>query len=130
MSNRYEDELGAAREFDQKTLLIRALNDDFRREPMTVAAQLARNQLVITRGVHARGAQFIERALEAVRTFADFNDNNDPHGEHDFGRFTLDGTSLIFMIGYYDATLTWGAEGPSDPTTCRRVLTIMVAEEY
>jgi hypothetical protein len=130
MSNPYDDELGAVREFDQKTLLIRALNDDFRTNTGAVGVRIANNELVATRGVVSRGNDFLIAAVRAVAEFDDFNGQNDPHGEHDFGCFTLDGTPLMFMIGYYDETLTWGAEDPSDPKTCRRVLTIMLASEY
>jgi hypothetical protein len=58
--------------------------------------------------------------------------NNDPHGEHDFGAFYINGVGKIsWKIDYYaDASCAWGSEDPSDAARCYRVLTIMRAEEY
>ncbi len=130
MFNPYDDAPAAPQEHDTRTLLIRSLNDGFRLTPWRIGSELARNELVLTRGVVDQGAAFIVRALSAVRDFTDFSEDNDPHGEHDFGTVEVDGQKLFWKIDYYDSTLTWGAEDPSDPTTCRRVLTIMLAEEY
>jgi predicted esterase len=112
---------------------IRHLNDEARKvlaSNIAYVAQKAHNQLVITHGVGARGWDFIARALAAVRDFADFTPENDPHGEHDFAIFEIDGMQLNWKIDYYDRTLKYGSEDPSDPEKTRRVLTIMLAEEY
>jgi len=66
-----------------------------------------------------------------VIAFDDFNADNDPHREHDFGSFELDGEKLFWKIDYYstdDPDL--GSEDPSDLTKTLRVLTVMLAEEY
>ena len=109
---------------------IRELNDAVRTADTAIGALLANGQLVITRGVAARGNEFIDRAVKAVREFSDFNEGNDPHGEHDFGIFELDGISLNWKIDYYDRDLKFGSADPSDPDQTRRVLTILLAEEY
>ena len=88
------------------------------------------NELVITRGVEARGWDFIARALAAVRDFSDFTPDNDPYGEHDFGAFDLDGVKLIWKIDCYDRALEYGSPDPGDAEKTRRVLTILLAEEY
>jgi Protein of unknown function (DUF3768) len=108
---------------------IRLLNDAFRTHPF-IGARLAANELVITRGVADHGNDFIDRAVMAVREFSDFTEDNDPHGEHDFGSFELDGIKLFWKIDYYDRELEWGSPEPADPAVTRRVLTILLAEEY
>jgi uncharacterized protein DUF3768 len=115
---------------NQATARIRALNDQLRTSTDFLGVLMARGQLVITRGVAARGSVFISRARTAVRTYTDFTSDNDPWGEHDFGDFTLDGVKLFWKIDYYDDRLEKGSEDPSDPAQTRRVLTILLADEY
>ena len=55
---------------------------------------------------------------------------DDPHEEHDFGAFEVDGNKIFFKIDYYDKTLTYYSPDPSDPSVTERVITIMLAEEY
>ena len=57
---------------------IRALNDAFRRTFVGGA-------VMITAGVEAMPRDQRRVLLEKVRTFDAFTDDNDPHGEHDFG---------------------------------------------
>ena len=57
-------------------------------------------------------------------------EDNDPHGEHDFGSFELCGRKLFWKIEYYDPDLQHGSEDPADPAKTMRVLTVMLAEEY
>lgn len=109
---------------------IRALNDAFRRAPELIGAQIAHNRLFVTRGVAAKGNAFVDRAVRAVREYDAFTDANDPYGEHDFGTFVLDGETLFWKIDYYDIDLTYGSPNPADPRVTRRVLTILLAEEY
>jgi hypothetical protein len=68
--------------------------------------------------------------VKAVRNYRDFGPDNDPYGEHDFGMFELDGETLNWKIDYYDRELRYGADDPSDAEKTRRVLTILLAEEY
>jgi hypothetical protein len=105
--------------------LIRDLNDDMRANGPTGAGRW-----VLTRGVNALGAELVACALAKVRAFDRFNEDNDPHGEHDFGSFDLCGSSLFWKIDYYDLDLENGSEDPADPAITTRVLTIMLAEEY
>ena len=110
---------------DQRTLRIRELNDTFRQELPSPGGRL-----LITDGVNNAGVDFVTRALAAVMAFDDFNAGNDPHGEHDFGAFEIDGRKLYFKFDYYDPTGEYGSEDPSDSEQTMRVLTIMLAEEY
>lgn len=67
--------------------------------------------------------------LTEVRHFADFNADNDPHGEHDCAVLTVGEHRIIWKIDYLPAN---GAEqaDPTDPETALRILTVMLAEEY
>jgi hypothetical protein len=60
----------------------------------------------------------------------DFSDDNDPHGEHDFGSFELCSRTFFWKIDYYDSDLQHGSEDPTDPNKTTRVLTLMLAEDY
>jgi hypothetical protein len=113
-----------------RTRKIRALNDAFRGDPSLFGPAIGQNKLVITAGVVDHGVDFIDRAVTAVRKFSNFTEANDPHGEHDFGSFEIDGIRLFWKIDYYDLQLTWGSPDPADPAVTRRVLTILLAEEY
>jgi hypothetical protein len=102
---------------------IRRLNDDFRRN---LGAGIA----VITPAVAALGREAVQRICKTIEAFDDFSHENDPHEEHDFGRFEANGHVIFFKIDYYDRQLNAASPDPTDPSVTRRVLTIMVAGEY
>lgn len=64
----------------------------------------------------------------AVEGFNSFNEDNDPYGEHDFGSLRFEGQKVFWKIDYYDQELKYWCD-PLDKA-CRRVLTVMLAEEY
>ena len=70
------------------------------------------------------------RVLQAMRTFSDFNEDNDPHGEHDCALFEVDGEQFMFKIDAYDKDMEYGSEDPADPTKTTRVLTLMLPSDY
>jgi uncharacterized protein DUF3768 len=70
------------------------------------------------------------RLILAVQRFSEFSAENDPHGEHDFGRFEIDGEPYFFKLDYYALDMEGGSEDPADPEKTTRVLTIMRADEY
>jgi hypothetical protein len=106
-----------------RTARIRELNDTFR-------ATLEGGKCLVTSGVSAEGPEFAARAIAGVRTFTEFNADNDPYGEHDFGAFSVGEQRLFWKIDYYDLSLQFGSRDPADPSQTKRVLTIMLAEEY
>jgi hypothetical protein len=112
------------------TARIRELNDAFRCDPGSFSVLAGHDQHIVTHGVVARGHDFVARAVRAVLDYTDFTEDNDPHGEHDFGDFELDGEKLFWKIDYFDNQLKYGSPNPADPDKTRRVLTIMLAEEY
>jgi hypothetical protein len=103
---------------------IAALNDKFRKSLVTGG------RTYMTAGVNRKGPEFVAKALIKVIAFDDFNPDNDPHGERDFGSFELDGEQLFWKIDYYDLKAEFGSEDPADPKKTLRVLTVMLAEEY
>jgi len=106
-----------------RTAQIRALNDRLRRET-------SGGRILITPGVTALGPEQVARIWETVAKFETFTEDNDPHGEHDFGAFEIDGKSFMWKIDYYDSNLEFGSEDPADPNKTTRVLTILRSEEY
>jgi hypothetical protein len=104
---------------------IRELNDSFRKtfDPTLGCA-------VLTVGVHSLPSDVRAMAIQKASTFDAFTEENDPNGEHDFGNFELAGQKFYFKIDYYDLKLEFGSEDPADPNKTRRVLTLMLAEEY
>lgn len=105
---------------------IAALNDKFRKDLVSGP----RGRVYMTAGVNAKGSGFVAKALVKVAAFGDFNADNDPHKERDFGAFELEGETLFWKIDYYDLRAEFGSEDPCDPKSTLRVLTVMLAEEY
>lgn len=97
---------------------IALLNDAFRKNSVA--------QYTVTTAALARVG--LMDIVFAVRHFSEFNEDNDPYGEHDFGSLVLSSEKLFWKIDYYDQEL----QGWCDPLSpqCRRVLTVMLAEEY
>lgn len=88
-------------------------------------------QIVMTSGIAELPPEVREDIITKVRTFEDFNEGNDPYGEHDFGALDQSGAGKVFWkIDYYDTTMTMGSENPADPKQTRRVLTILLADEW
>jgi len=88
-------------------------------------------RVVLTEGIAALPDELREAVITEVRTFSTFDADNDPYGEHDFGAFELEGVGKVFWkIDYYDTGYQYLSPDPTDPQVTRRVLTIMLAEEY
>jgi hypothetical protein len=106
-----------------KLARIRELNDYFRNT-------FVGGQVVMTAGVNALPIDTKARVLSAAQSFDNFSKDNDPHGEHDFGNFEIEGEVYFWKIDYYALGLTTGSDDPADPEKTTRVLTIMHASEY
>jgi Protein of unknown function (DUF3768) len=83
--------------------------------------------IMATTGIRSMGADFIAAVDLALNKVA-FDPDNDPYGEHDFGAVEVKGTRVFFKIDYYD--LCFASPDPADENVTRRVMTIMLAEEY
>src|ERR1700722_12877473 len=102
---------------------VRVLNDNFR-------STFVGGQVVMTQGVNELPLDTKARLLLAVQSFDRFTKENDPHGEHDFGSFEIEGETYFFKLDYYALDMDGGSEEPADPEETTRVLTIMRADEY
>ncbi len=99
---------------------IRQLNDSFRQT-------FAGGTVVLTQGVDALPPEVQAEVLQRVRQLDRFDGDNDPHGEHDFGSFEIEGERFFFKVDLYEEPDVKSANGEPVVT---RVLTIMLAEEY
>ena len=81
----------------------------------------------VTKGIAAMGEE-VNKIFVKVRDFTDFTEDNDPYGEHDFGSLKVADHKVFWKIDYYDSNLKNWCD-PLSPK-CRRVVTIMLAEEY
>ena len=105
------------------TEIIRQLNDQFRKS-------LSGGRIVLTPGIAELDDATREEILRQVVEFQNFNEANDPHGEHDFVALAFNGVHVFVKIDYYSLDLTAGSDDPSNPAETTRVMTIMTAEEY
>lgn len=123
-------------ELNPKTDRIHYLNDLARSQPI-----IANTTWVMTGGVSRLllgdldpgHPDALARATQLRRTialYADWGPGNDPYGEHDFGAFDLFGERLLFKIDYYHPDHDSHAPDPASVELCRRVLTVMLADEY
>ena len=107
----------------EKASRIAALNDVFRRS-------FSSGKVFMTVGVSELPDMVKADALHRVATYSEFDKDNDPHGEHDFGSFELVGRKFFWKIDYYDERMEQGSEDASDPEKTLRVLILMLAHEY
>jgi hypothetical protein len=109
---------------ETRTQTIRRLNDELRK------GRTPNGKTVITSGIQSLGAIDVAKLVLAIAAFEQFNGDNDPHGEHDFGAVKFGEHSVFWKIDYYDQSLEFGSEDPANPEITTRVMTIMLAEEY
>lgn len=105
------------------TARIRALN-------VRLRTTFTGGQVLVTRGISALPADTLARVLAAVRAFDAFNADNNPWGEHDVGAFDVSGHRIFFKIDYLSADSDMASDDPTDASQTRRIMTIMLAEEY
>ena len=66
--------------------------------------------------------------MQRIRAYDEFTPDNDPYHEHDFGKLDWRGAKVFWKIDYYNDKLTCYEDPPSGG--CKRVMTVMLAEEY
>ncbi|WP_299987096.1 DUF3768 domain-containing protein [uncultured Ruegeria sp.] len=115
---------------------IATQNDLFRKALIDPTAALEmhskdiQGQVFVTPSVSGEGVEFQTAALKAVATDDQFDEGNDPYGDHTFGTVIVSGQKLFWKIDLYDADYKYGSDRPFDPAVTRRVLTIMCPSEY
>ena len=124
----------------EQTARIARLNDVARRALGVACTAVA------TVGFRSLSASDQSRVRELIETFDAFDEDNDPHGERDFGcvyqlgdgRWTTERPRsrddererVFWKFDYYDRDLRFGSEDAANPAITRRVLTIMLSDEY
>lgn len=103
--------------------IIRNLNDKLRRSQKG-------GQLFVTRGIIDLGRDLVPEIINAVSQFDNFNLDNDPYSEHDFGALSVGGHKVFWKIDYYDREMQNASPDPADPSVTTRVLTVLLATEY
>lgn len=109
---------------NETTKHIARLNDLCRKAPGVMGQWL-----------YAAGIEALPKAEQAtifrkVALYNAFTEDNNPHGERDFGGFIHNGHHIFWKIDYYAPNMEQGSEDPADPKQTVRVLTIMLASEY
>jgi hypothetical protein len=107
----------------EQTVRIRGLNDQLR-------ISHTGGTLVTTPGVLALGIYLNQAIRIAIAAYNDFDEDNDPFGEHDFGLVEVAGQEVLFKIDYYDNDLRFHSPDPADPAVTRRIMTIFLPEEF
>lgn len=102
---------------------VRDLNDTFR-------TTFLGGRVCMSGDIASLSDELQTEILGMVRRFSDFNEGNDPYGEHDFGAVDLAGHKVFWKIDYYDADGMNGSEDPANTDVTTRVLTIFFADEY
>ena len=102
---------------------VRALNDDLR-------ATFTGGRIVVTAAFLSLAADLQARAMQRVRTFKDFDADNDPHHEHDMAFLEEGGERFFFKVDYYAPDMQYGSDDPADPAKTCRVMTIGLASDY
>ena len=102
---------------------IRALNDAFQ-------TTFRGGKVMMTAGVAALDEAVRRAVFGKIQAFDDFDEENDPWGEHDFISIEHEGQTFFAKIDYYDRECVAHSEDATDPAKTCRVMTIMLAEEY
>ena len=124
----------------EQTVRIARLND-LARSAMGVACTA-----VATVGFRSLPEGDQSQVRELIETFDVFDEDNDPHGERDFGtiyqlgdgRWTTERPRMrdderervFWKLDYYDRAMRFASDDAADPAITRRVLTIMLSDEY
>lgn len=101
--------------------IIARANDAFRQMPHPMMGEV-----IATRSVDALDEISKRQLFLLVQTFDQFNEDNDPHSEHDFGSIVFNGTQYFWQIDLFDReNRNYGSPDPTNPNRTWRVLTIM-----
>lgn len=105
---------------------IAELNDKLRQNLFNPG----KDKVILTQGVSNLPFDEQLRILIKVKLFNNFNAGNDPYSQHDFGMIEHSKLKYFFKIDYYDTSMEYASDDPSNPDITTRVLIIMRADEY
>jgi hypothetical protein len=67
-----------------------------------------------TAAVNALSAEVQAAAINPIKTFSPFTEDDDPNQAHDFGSFEVAAKTSLRKIDHYDETCTYGSGDPYD----------------
>lgn len=107
----------------EKVAEIRRLNDQFR-------TTFRGGEILLTQSVANLPEMVKSSALLRIADFKAFNEENDPHEEHDYGSFDHCNQEVWWKIDYYDLSLNARSEDPADPSKTKRIMTVGLAVDW
>ena len=114
-----------------KTEKIAKLNDKLRSIINYPVMSKTKDKFVITQGIgDCFNLEEMQPLFHDIRTFNNFNDDNNIYGERDFGSLTAKGRKIFWKIDYYDNNLKYHSPDNTNPEVTTRVLTVMLSSEY
>lgn len=85
--------------------------------------------ICLSQGVAALGKDNWTQIVLAVASFGNFNQDNDPLGQHDCAMLAVAGRRVIWKIAYFDQAMGDPSPDPADARRTHRVLRIMLVDE-
>jgi Protein of unknown function (DUF3768) len=104
---------------------IAEINDHFRSQLDT-----SLGKTIGTEQVNHLDKEKCTELVKLITEFSDFNEDNDPCGEHDFGSVVVAGEKYFWKIDYYDLNYEYGSADPANTAVTKRLLTVMHSSEY
>lgn len=123
MQNNKEQNTNNINRYPDTTARIRQLNDHLR-------TTHTGGRIMLSAGMRALDGATINQIIQSIAQFSDFNERNDPYGEHDCAIIKVEDVNVLWKIDYYDETLTLHSPDPTDDNVTLRILTVMLADEY
>jgi hypothetical protein len=106
------------------TQTVEELNDTFRQT-------LLGGRVALTDSVaHALGADGCEKLMHRIMNYEGFVRDGDRYDEHNFGVVLMSSKSFIWKIDYYSPDMQRLSNNPANVDITKRVMTVMLAEEY
>ncbi|MDJ0517197.1 MAG: DUF3768 domain-containing protein [Trichodesmium sp. MO_231.B1] len=110
-------------EAEVKETTIAKLNDRFRNGDKSLGEyRMSRQVLALPRKKQ-------KELFKEIQDFSDFTSENDPKGQHEMGRVTMDGVEYIWKIDYLDTSMIMLSDAPEDINKTTRVLLVIRADE-
>ncbi len=110
-------------DLDEQSIRIRDLNDNLR-------CTFSGGQIMLTAGIDSLPQDIQARVFKTIQEFDGFSEDCDPYGTHEFGSVEVDSKNVWFKIDTYDQNHEYHSPDAADPTVTKRVMTILLPEEY